>query len=1088
MKQFIRSLIFFIALFGATVVSAQHSGYYIRNYPPKEYGGFNQMWHAVQDKTGLIYFGSTSNIFVYNGSTFDMVPVKAGMATRQLAIDSATGIIYVGAVSEFGYLERDSVNGKIQFHSLTGTLDEKQKQFSDVWKVFVQGGKTYFQSSERIFICEGKKIVDVIEADKKNSFALMFSSNGRLFVRQRNVGLMELKGRTLSLLPGGEQFATMRLLGVLPWSAGENLVLSGDSGFYLMKKQPDASGSVFRSFGQDPFLLSGAPLGCKWVNDSTFAVNSRLGIGFYNRNAQLVEVLDKSSGLGDGSIAELLLDRQKNLWALHNNGMSKICYNSPLLAYSDETGFSGTIEMMIRYNRKLILATTEGLFESQTEPGPFSTALKFQRMEDIPQTEVWHVAEINGDLFVAATDGLFYIRSGKTIRISNRITNRVRFIPEKNEILTLEKGGLTVFSIAGETPVEIKHFDFPGEDLIESGEVILDQNNPAGREVWLVTRLKSLIRFHYSITADAIDAKEYTTSNGLPLVQLFPLIIGDSSYFFSSLDAYRYVPRLDVTDSAACFLPAPDIFEGLYSGKLKPIGVNFDCRLFLQALKYPKSAIFGYSQDKKIITRQIYLFFFSGESEMQFAFCEPNAISWILSNEKIIRCDDSRKMYVDIPYHAVISKVTVAKDSVIFFGSDDTLYVRKEPLPYNLNSITFNFSAAFYDYDQGKQYMYRLDGLDTSWTTSNKLLEKTYSNLYEGTYTFRVIAFNDLGKYSHEAQYTFTILPPWYRTVWAYTLYVILFVGSLYLSIRLGAQRLRKQKERLEVIVAERTAEVVEQKQKIEAQNFELESAYKGIQDSIHYAERIQHAILPVTSEIHNSFPDSFVFFRPRDIVSGDFYWLVKRGNLTWIACVDCTGHGVPGAFMSMIGNTLLNEIVLEKKIEAPNKILDLLHIRVRQALRQDAGGETRDGMDISLCLIDAEKRKLTHAGANRALWIIRNKELIVLPPDKFSIGGDQWDKERHFTTKETDLADGDCIYMSSDGYADQFGGPKGKKFMVKRFQQLLMEIHQQAMNEQGKRIEKTFDEWKSWTDTDGKIKKLEQVDDVLVIGFRINK
>jgi serine phosphatase RsbU (regulator of sigma subunit) len=188
-----------------------------------------------------------------------------------------------------------------------------------------------------------------------------------------------------------------------------------------------------------------------------------------------------------------------------------------------------------------------------------------------------------------------------------------------------------------------------------------------------------------------------------------------------------------------------------------------------------------------------------------------------------------------------------------------------------------------------------------------------------------------------------------------------------------------------------------------------------------------------------------------------------------------------------MIGNTLLNEIVLEKNIESPNKILDLLHIRIRQALRQDAGGETRDGMDISLCLIDTEKRKLAYAGANRALWLIRNKEFMVLPPDKFSIGGDQWDKERHFTLHEINLAAGDCIYMSSDGYADQFGGPKGKKFMIKRFQGLLMEIHSLPMQQQLEQLEKTFMDWKNWMHPGGSIKKFEQVDDVLMIGLRIN-
>jgi len=349
-------------------------------------------------------------------------------------------------------------------------------------------------------------------------------------------------------------------------------------------------------------------------------------------------------------------------------------------------------------------------------------------------------------------------------------------------------------------------------------------------------------------------------------------------------------------------------------------------------------------------------------------------------------------------------------------------------------------------------------------------------NLPEGTYTFHVKMENLFGHSSKEASYTFTILPPWYRTGFAYFLYTLAFVFSILISVRLAVRRIRLQKEKLEIIVKERTAEVVQQKQQIEIQNRELEDAYKGMRDSIHYAQRIQVAILPIQSSIQESFPDSFVLFHPRDIVSGDFYWFIKRENKSFVACVDCTGHGVPGAFMSMIGNTLLNEIVLEKNIEAADKILDLLHIRIRQALHQDKGGETRDGMDIAICVVDHAKNKLQYAGANRPFWMISGDALTEIKADKFSIAGDQMEENRKFTLHEVNLKSGDCIYLSSDGYADQFGGMKGKKMMVKTFQEKLLEIHSLPMEGQAARLEKHFNEWKG---------NLEQVDDVLVIGFR---
>ncbi|HET6992576.1 MAG TPA: triple tyrosine motif-containing protein, partial [Bacteroidia bacterium] len=357
-------------------------------------------------------------------------------------------------------------------------------------------------------------------------------------------------------------------------------------------------------------------------------------------------------------------------------------------------------------------------------------------------------------------------------------------------------------------------------------------------------------------------------------------------------------------------------------------------------------------------------------------YVEPDGITWLSSGSFILRYNNKIKPPTDIPFNAIISQVAIGKDSVIFWGSDNINFTREEAIPYQFNSIAFKFSAPYFEFDGETDYFYKLDGFDSTWYATKINSGKSYTNLPEGTYTFRVKMINLFNRSSNEASYTFTILPPWYRTGLAYFLYSLGFIFIILISVRLAVRRIRLQKEKLEIIVKERTAEVVEQKQQIELQNEKLEDAYKGIQDSIHYAERIQHAILPVASEIYNSFPDSFVLFRPRDIVSGDFYWFVKRGNLTWIACVDCTGHGVPGAFMSMIGNTLLNEIVLEKNIELPDKILNLLHIRIRQALRQDVGGETRDGMDISLCLVDSQRKKLFYAGANRGMWLMRKNEL----------------------------------------------------------------------------------------------------------------
>ena len=296
--------------------------------------------------------------------------------------------------------------------------------------------------------------------------------------------------------------------------------------------------------------------------------------------------------------------------------------------------------------------------------------------------------------------------------------------------------------------------------------------------------------------------------------------------------------------------------------------------------------------------------------------------------------------------------------------------------------------------------------------------------------------------------------------------------GILLLLMMIGiVYRNSIHRKKANIQLQEFNDEVTEQKEIIEIKN-------KEITDSINYAKRIQESILPLKQQIKESFTESFIFFKPRNVVSGDFYWFAKQENKKIIACVDCTGHGVPGAFMSMIGNTLLNEIINEKNIYKPSDILNLLHERVRQSLKQDIeNNETSDGMDIALCVIDDEKNVLEFAGANRSLYVMRDNSFIEIKPDKMPIGGTQIKEDREFTNNEVKINKGDSIYMSTDGYADQFGGEKGKKFMVKRFHQTILGFQDQMMEQQSEILKTTIENWQG---------DLEQVDDILVIGIKI--
>ena len=289
---------------------------------------------------------------------------------------------------------------------------------------------------------------------------------------------------------------------------------------------------------------------------------------------------------------------------------------------------------------------------------------------------------------------------------------------------------------------------------------------------------------------------------------------------------------------------------------------------------------------------------------------------------------------------------------------------------------------------------------------------------------------------------------------------------------------LRENERVLEAKVVERTEQVVRQKEEIELQNQKLEIVYKHITDSIRYAKRLQDAILPPLSFVKRILPESFILFKPKDIVSGDFYWLFENKNRIYLAAVDCTGHGVPGAFMSIVGNNMLNQIVKENPEINAGQLLDELNIMAGKTINQNADETAvRDGMDMTLCILDTDTKIMDMAGANNSLYHYRNSVLKEYKADKIPIGFAEGNS-KHFTNHRIALEKGDTIYLYTDGYADQFGGPKGKKFMVEKFRTFLNTIHPLPLLEQYLKLDSSLESWKG---------DLEQVDDILVIGFRVN-
>ena len=428
-------------------------------------------------------------------------------------------------------------------------------------------------------------------------------------------------------------------------------------------------------------------------------------------------------------------------------------------------------------------------------------------------------------------------------------------------------------------------------------------------------------------------------------------------------------------------------------------------------------------------------------------------------------------------------------------------------LPYDQNHLTFKYSSLSYTLPEKVKRQYMMEPLNDEWLPVSTKQEATFSSLSPGSYTFKVRTQNNDGVFGPPVSFSFNIRPPFWLTWWFWLLSILIIISSIVMAVRMRVKRLKEHKANLERLVKERTAELINRNEEITMQNAALEQQkeeiltqaeeidtqnkalsnanneileqHKNITSSITYAKRIQDAMLPQTSKIKAHIPESFVLYKPRDIVSGDFYWFDEKidheGNKKLVfAAADCTGHGVPGAFMSMVGDAYLNIAVRNKNILSPNLILDELNVNIITALKQGVT-ENRDGMDIALAVIDKEKRTIDFSGARNPLIYIHNGELKQFKGDKKSIGGDL--SQHQFTKHTLQYEPGTTFYMFSDGYVDQFGGPENRKYLIRNFRELLLDIHQFSLDKQFKILSDNIEGWKG---------EYRQIDDILVIGFRL--
>jgi serine phosphatase RsbU (regulator of sigma subunit)/ligand-binding sensor domain-containing protein len=1086
----IRQWIFFFLgiVYPVLCLSQNPSGSpFIKNYSPKQYSAATDNWAIAQSRNGIMFFGNAAGVLQYDGINWKLIPVNNTSLVRSLAID-INGIIYVGAVGEMGYLAPNK-NGALVYHSLLNRLPENERDFADVWKTFATPEGIYFHTFTKLI----RLSKDGIKIWKpETSFHFCFNVNNKIFVNERERGLKQITGDSLESVSQGAFFSGLRIYSMLPYSEGKILIATREKGLFLMNEKGNQNDSSIRFFpgAINSMLINAQVYGGTRLTNGRYAFATLLGgIFITDSKGNILQTLNKLCGLQDDNAKFLFTDHQDDLWIALGNGISRAELSSPLTFMNDAHGLKGSIESIVKNKNALYAATSLGVYKSINT--------YFLPVEGIA-SQTWSllnfVLEKDTLLLASSEAGLYLINDLKAKFIHENygyIIYQSRAKPERL-FIGLNDG---LYSLRYAKGKWIDEGYLKGIEK-EIRSIAEDSNG----DLWLGTKIEGLIKIHFfdesnnkSVTDTLISSwmqsytiSEYNTDHGLPGIQdvipnnyLNRILFGtDKGLYefdaakdrfvrsgflenqFKSSQVYRFVPKDSTT--TWLFTVLSETKETGYA-QLQPD----------HSLKW-HSKPFGKISDR----------------EIHAIFPDQNNITWLGGPEGLLRYDGNVKKDFSQKFYAHICKVLIGKDSIVFDGfyykTDDSLNLTiitqpgflKPSVNYSLNNFTFEYSATSYGDEQNNLFNVYLEGFDEGWSGWSSKTLKEYTSLKEGEYTFHVKSKNIYGTESIESTYEFKILPPWYRTIFAYIMYVIAFIFFVYLMIQLSIRRLKQAKTQLEKTVKERTAEVVKQKEEIESQKLLVESKNKDITDSINYAQRIQRSLLASDKLLSTYLKDYFIYFQPKDIVSGDFYWAseLHDGNLAFVTA-DSTGHGVPGAIMSMLNISCLNEAINGNKLTAPNEILNFTRKKIIGHLSNDGSAEGgKDGMDCSIVCFDFKQLQIKLAAANNPVWIVRNKEIIEFAPDKMPVGKHDNDTIS-FSEQVFQLIKGDVVYTLTDGMPDQFGGPKGKKFMYKQLKELLISISDKEMKEQKEILSSKLNVWKG---------ELEQIDDICLVGVRI--
>jgi ligand-binding sensor domain-containing protein/serine phosphatase RsbU (regulator of sigma subunit) len=1050
--MYIKSKTFLIAILAFVLNAiAFPQEYRIRNFGVREGISHPFTYTLNQDTRGYIWIGTGEGLCRFNGTDFN-TDIKQDSLSREVAgvsFKDHTGALWFGYQS--GNIARykdshfETVKTGIELKgSITGFAELDKNNI--LASTLNQGVAVINRTTGQAVKLAGTQSMMSTSLAVWNDILLLGTTDGlSIFTLDRKGNKAENPETVKELEYVKIQDIQQSRDGKAFWLATEDqgifmLIMKGDQ--YTLNKIGTSLG-IGSENAQSVFEDSEGQLWVGTQRNGVFRLSHPDGKG----NFESVTHLTKDNGLAGNSIKKVYEDLEGNIFiATYGDGISLLTGQSfAFLSYNNK-GLDNDIQSVaVTADGTTYMGGMEGLFCQKTgQPAA--------KVNGIPSEHVTALAPANQVLLVGTENGLYELdlKTSLVKKIqyeANSLGNSITSIAVYDQGFYLGTGdGIYKFD---KNSHETGHFNTLNQLPHNSIACVFMDSH---KRLLFATRTSGIYQLNekdepvnlFPVGASEIEFKSIAEDEE---GSIWAATYGDGVYRFKNDSVYHITSNLGLRNDY-CYSIVNGINHSMWIGHR--VGISRINTENMRVTKYDMNM--GITGD-----------------------CNPNAvyksITGVLffgTTEGLISYDPSKESKRKVPPFQNITRVLISDKA---YDPDQLIAI---VLPYKPYRLRIDYIGLNYRDPGSVRYQYKLEGHDLAWSDVTDATSAYYPRIEEGDYVFQLRSYNSDGLTSTDpVSVKIRIRPPFWKTWWFITLAIITLFTAVVIYIKVRERKQRLLQEYLETELAARTKEVVEQKEVIEIKN-------RDITDSINYAKRIQTSMLPPVKRLQQFFSGCFVFYHPRDIVSGDFYWFDQiNENKFVVVCADSTGHGVPGAFMSMIGSTMIKDICTRENGNSPSAVLRVLDCELRNTLNQNIedGSSANDGMDIIVCEIDLKTHYMRFASAMRPMIIYRNGEEVFIKGSRNSVGG-HYDKEDNiFEDEGIQLGKGDIIYMFSDGYSDQFGGPMGKKFKMVRLKNLLLDIHQKPMDEQFTHVKNTFDLW---------MENYEQVDDVLFMGIKI--